>query len=221
MDLKAQNILLTGGDSPKLKIAADFGFRAITTEVSGVTIHLTQVRPAACCGHHPLRVPVRRAPFASETHEDLLRKIASPGPDPCLAGREVPLTAACQDLLTRLLQRDPRPSRDARGLLRHSFIDLDHAPIGRVPGEGQESGAAGGQGGHPAGNSRRQFRLYRLALTYLVPSAALRGAARRRKSSSRDRIYEYMSRAEYLQSEVTQGRPKRPPVAESRWNRLA
>ncbi|PAA70936.1 hypothetical protein BOX15_Mlig008437g1 [Macrostomum lignano] len=238
MDLKPQNILLTGGDSPKLKIA-DFGFAHHLKSDS----HADQVRGSLLYMAPEIVVDRRyspkcdlwsvgiilyeclfgRAPFASETHEDLLRKIASPEPlsvpaVQCLAGREVPLTAACQDLLTRLLQRDPRHRADHAAFFGHSFIDLDHAPSAECLEKGK-SLALRAVKADSGGELEEAFRLYRLALTYLVPALHYEDSAQK-KEQLRDRIYEYMSRAEYLQSEVTQGRPKRPPVAESRWNRL-
>uniref|UniRef100_A0A1I8FKG7 non-specific serine/threonine protein kinase n=1 Tax=Macrostomum lignano TaxID=282301 RepID=A0A1I8FKG7_9PLAT len=190
MDLKPQNILLTGGDSPKLKIA-DFGFAHHLKSDS----HADQVRGSLLymapeiVGIILYECLFGRAPFASETHEDLLRKIASPDPVSvpavqCLAGREVPLTAACQDLLTRLLQRDPPSSRGHAAFFGHSFIDLDHAPSAECLEKGK-SLALRAVKADSGGELEEAFRLVPAGADLPGARAALRGQRAEERAAPR------------------------------------
>lgn len=66
------------------------------------------------------------APFASKTFEDLEKKIRSD--DPIIIPSHPTVSPQCKDLLTRLLQRDPKQRITFEAFFQHSFVDIEHAP---------------------------------------------------------------------------------------------
>lgn len=67
-----------------------------------------------------------KAPYSSKTLQELLDKVSSK--QKIEIPRHSKISSACEDLLTRLLQHDPKNRITFEEFFNHEFIDLKHAP---------------------------------------------------------------------------------------------
>lgn len=146
MDLKPQNILLTGSrKEPKIKVA-DFGFAKIlksTTPSSDASLRgsLLYMAPEIILsgadydgtladmwsvGVIIFECLCGRAPFASRTYDELLLKIAAK--TPVQVQGLVSASRMCISLIEKLLERDPQFRMCFQKFYHHPFLDMEHAP---------------------------------------------------------------------------------------------
>ena len=67
-----------------------------------------------------------KAPYKSETLDELLIKIRSE--TPIVIPNSSRISDLCQDLLAQCLQRDPTKRIEFEDFFRHHFLDLEHVP---------------------------------------------------------------------------------------------
>lgn len=146
MDLKPQNILLTGARSdPKIKVA-DFGFARIlkstsTSSDASLRGSLLYMAPEIVLsgtnydetladmwsvGVILYECLVGRAPFASRTYDELIEKITDKRP--IEVKDNVQASTMCVSLIQKLLERDPRFRLCFKKFYHHPFLDMQHAP---------------------------------------------------------------------------------------------
>lgn len=214
MDLKPQNILLSSsssGNHPVLKLA-DFGF---AQHLGEGTKDLKKIRGSPLYMAPEMferksfdaRVDLwsigvilfeslfGKAPFASETYEELVAKITKPG-EIFFPWEGKNISNDCRNLLKSLLNRDPDRRISFDEFFNHPFIDLDHAPSSDSLAKGnfliREAEIAENQG-KPA----KSVRFYCRALEYFLP--ALQFTERpETKARLRAEIQRYIQRAETL-----------------------
>ena len=146
MDLKPQNILLTGSKKePKIKVA-DFGFAKIlknTAPNSDASLRgsLLYMAPEIILSKEEYDGTLAdmwsvgvilfeclcgRAPFASRTYDELLQKIAAK--TPVQVQGVVGAGKMCVSLIEKLLERDPKFRLCFKKFYHHPFLDMEHAP---------------------------------------------------------------------------------------------
>lgn len=134
------------------------------------------------------------APFASKTFEELEQKIIS-NEDvviPC----HPHVSPQCKDLLTKLLQRDPKQRISFDNFFSHSFVDLEHAP-------GPESLTKAISIVKKAiefdrtGDFKAAVQSYCSAVEYFIPAVEYE-KDHNKKAAIRMKIKQYVSRAEQL-----------------------
>ncbi|XP_059512969.1 serine/threonine-protein kinase ULK3 isoform X10 [Myotis daubentonii] len=224
LDLKPQNILLSSLEKPHLKLA-DFGFSQHMSPwdekhvLRGSPLYMAP--EMVCRRQYDARVDLwsvgvilyealfGQPPFASRSFTELEEKIRS--------NRviELPLrpqlSPDCQDLLRRLLERDPGRRISFQDFFAHPWVDLDHMPS-------EESLARAAMLAVQAvkkdqeGDAAAALSLYRKALDFLVP--ALRWSSHepplfadevdaQRKEAIKAKVRQYVSRAEELKAIVS------------------
>ncbi len=218
MDLKPQNILLTRSSSgrtsgPILKLA-DFGFaqkftnEEIKTALRGSPLYMAPEMVLERC--YDAKVDLwsvgvilyeclfGRAPYKSETIEQLLVKIKTDVP---IVVPNDSISDSCHDLLTRCLQRDPTRRIDFEDFFNHDFIDLEHLPCEENHVKVKELIAKAVKLDKANESPEEALGLYKAALEYLVP---LMKAERNetKKGQLRKRVDLYMKRAEELKKEL-------------------
>lgn len=143
MDLKPSNLLIKGTNPPILKVA-DFGFAQHLEKDSkdrglkGSPLYMapeiflsdqyTAKADLWSIGVILYEAIFGRAPFSSETLEQLVVKIKEDVPVVIPASNK--LSVDCRDLLTRCLVRCPEKRIDFPDFFSHPFLDLEHLPDG-------------------------------------------------------------------------------------------
>jgi len=181
MDLKPQNILLTGGSRPRLQLA-DFGFaQKFSTDQTKTSLRGSPLYMAPemilkrkydakvdlwSTGVIMYECLFGRAPYKSSTVDELMVKIVDDAP---ISIPDSPkISDTCCDLLTRCLTRDPVSRIDYPEFFQHKFLDLEHMPT-----EESEARALslleGARKLEKDGLTAQALDAYRSALDFLVP----------------------------------------------------
>ncbi|XP_063679203.1 serine/threonine-protein kinase ULK3-like isoform X3 [Bolinopsis microptera] len=224
MDLKPQNILLTGSKKePKIKVA-DFGFAKILktsapssdaslrgsllymapeiilsrSEYDGTLADMWSVGVMifeCLCG---------RAPFASRTYDELLNKIAAK--TPVQVEGAVSASKMCISLIEKLLERDPQFRLCFQKFYHHPFLDMEHAPTpSSLPAARdlvEEAVCRDNEGDY-----ENAIRLYTKSLDHFMAAIHYEDSEER-KDALRGKVTKYMSRAEELKTLLREGRPR-------------
>lgn len=141
-----------------------------------------------------------KAPYKSETLEQLLIKIQSEAP--IVIPRSTRISESCRDLLTRCLERDPSKRIDFEDFFQHDFLDLEH-----LPSEESHDKAVTLINQAVKLDQDKQLEealeLYRAALEYLVPIVQLERNVVK-KAALRKKADQYVQRAETIKKELGQ-----------------
>ncbi|MCJ8733110.1 hypothetical protein PDJAM_G00219210 [Pangasius djambal] len=210
LDLKPQNILLSGN---VLKLA-DFGFAQYMSpwdEQSSLRGSPLYMAPEIVCRRqYDARVDLwsvgvilyealfGRAPFASRSYAELEEKIRSDKPIELPAGARV--SRDCRDLLLRLLERDPDSRISFDEFFLHPFVDLEHMACAESLDKAKELVLQAVQKDQ-AGEKAAALSLYCSALEHFVPAIHYE-TDRQRKEALRQKVNQYVSRAEELKALV-------------------
>ncbi|MCI4378989.1 hypothetical protein PGIGA_G00222530 [Pangasianodon gigas] len=210
LDLKPQNILLSGN---VLKLA-DFGFAQYMSpwdEQSSLRGSPLYMAPEIVCRRqYDARVDLwsvgvilyealfGRAPFASRSYAELEEKIRSDKPIELPAGARV--SRDCRDLLLRLLERDPDSRISFDEFFLHPFVDLEHMASAESLDKAKELVLQAVQKDQ-AGEKAAALSLYCSALEHFVPAIHYE-TDRQRKEALRQKVNQYVSRAEELKALV-------------------
>lgn len=226
MDLKPQNILLSGSKKePRIKVA-DFGFAKILKETSPGPNEddswrgsLLYMAPEIILSSIPYDETLAdmwsvgvilfeclcgRAPFASRTYDELLAKIKDKNPVP-VEGLEG-VSTLCVSLIRKLLERDPAYRLCFQKFYHHPWLDMVHAPTpSSLPAARdlvEEAVCC-----DTSGEYEKAIRLYTQSLNHFLAAIHYENAEER-KAALRAKVTKYMSRAEELKSLVRDGRPR-------------
>ncbi|KAK3549180.1 hypothetical protein QTP70_034099 [Hemibagrus guttatus] len=210
LDLKPQNILLSGN---VLKLA-DFGFAQYMSpwdEQSSLRGSPLYMAPEIVCRRqYDARVDLwsvgvilyealfGRAPFASRSYAELEEKIRSDKPIELPPGSRV--SRDCRDLLIRLLDRDPDSRISFDEFFLHPFVDLEHMASAESLDKAKELVLRAVQKDQE-GDKAAALSLYCSALEHFVPAIHYE-TDRQRKEALRQKINQYVSRAEELKALV-------------------
>ncbi|XP_020600880.1 serine/threonine-protein kinase ULK3-like [Orbicella faveolata] len=209
MDLKPQNLLLSARQNPVLKLA-DFGFaQYLHSEEETQTIRgspLYMAPEMICSMKYDARVDLWSvgvilyealfgiAPFASGSFAELEKKIRSSDPITLPVGSKV--SPDCQDLLLALLQRDPLARISFEEFFAHPFLDLEHVPSPlclekaiKLVTEAIKM--------DDASELKEAAKLYCEAMAFFLPAIEYEKDPQM-KTRLRERVNQYMSRAEEL-----------------------
>uniref|UniRef100_A0A8C8CQG6 Serine/threonine-protein kinase ULK3 n=1 Tax=Oncorhynchus tshawytscha TaxID=74940 RepID=A0A8C8CQG6_ONCTS len=211
LDLKPQNILLSGS---VLKLA-DFGFASYMSpwdERSALRGSPLYMAPEMVCRRqYDSRVDLwsvgvilyetlfGRAPFASRSYAELEEKIRSDKPIELPAGARV--SRNCRDLLLRLLDRDPDTRLTFTQFFSHPWVDLEHMPNAESLGKAKDLVLKAVQKDQE-GDRSAALSLYCSALEHFVPAIHYE-TDRLRKDALRQKVSQYVSRAEELKALVS------------------
>ncbi|XP_064846990.1 serine/threonine-protein kinase ULK3-like isoform X1 [Oncorhynchus masou masou] len=211
LDLKPQNILLSGS---VLKLA-DFGFASYMSpwdEQSALRGSPLYMAPEMVCRRqYDSRVDLwsvgvilyetlfGRAPFASRSYAELEEKIRSDKPIELPAGARV--SRNCRDLLLRLLDRDPDTRLTFTQFFSHPWVDLEHMPNAESLGKATDLVLKAVQKDQE-GDRSAALSLYCSALEHFVPAIHYE-TDRLRKDALRQKVRQYVSRAEELKALVS------------------
>ncbi|XP_063044304.1 serine/threonine-protein kinase ULK3 isoform X2 [Engraulis encrasicolus] len=210
LDLKPQNILLSGS---VLKLA-DFGFAQYMSpwdEQSSLRGSPLYMAPEMVCRRqYDSRVDLwsvgvilyealfGRPPFASRSYAELEEKIRSDKPIELPPGARV--SRHCRDLLLRLLERDPEARITFAQFFGHPFVDLEHMPSSESLGKAKELVLQAVQKDQE-GERSTALSLYCSALEHFVPAIHYENDMQR-KEALRQKVKQYVSRAEELKALV-------------------
>ncbi|KAM8876692.1 serine/threonine-protein kinase ULK3 [Synchiropus picturatus] len=210
LDLKPQNILLSGS---VLKLA-DFGFAQYMSPWDEKSVlrgsPLYMAPEMVCRRQYDSRVDLwsvgvilfealfGKAPFASKSYAELEEKIRSNQPIELPPG--VKVSKECRDLLLRLLERNPDARITFAEFFTHPFVDLEHMPSAESLGKAKKLVMQAVQKDQE-GDRTTALSLYCSALEHFVP-AIFYETDRQRKDSLRQRVSQYVSRAEELKALV-------------------
>ncbi|XP_041755165.2 serine/threonine-protein kinase ULK3 isoform X1 [Coregonus clupeaformis] len=210
LDLKPQNILLSGS---VLKLA-DFGFASYMSpwdEQSALRGSPLYMAPEMVCRRqYDSRVDLwsvgvilyetlfGRAPFASRSYAELEEKIRSDKPIELPVGARV--SRNCRDLLLRLLDRDPDTRLTFTQFFSHPWVDLEHMPSAESLGKAKDLVLKAVQKDQE-GDRSAALSLYCSALEHFVPAVHYE-TDRLRKDALRQKVSQYVSRAEELKALV-------------------
>lgn len=210
LDLKPQNILLSGN---VLKLA-DFGFAQYMSPwdeqhaLRGSPLYMAP--EMVCRRHYDARVDLwsvgvilyealfGRAPFASRSYTELEEKIRSEKPIELPSGARV--SRDCRDLLLRLLERDPDARITFHEFFLHPFVDLEHMPSAESLVKAKALVMQAVQKDQD-GQRSAALSLYCSALEHFVPAIHYE-TDRLRKEALRQKVNQYVSRAEELKALV-------------------
>uniref|UniRef100_A0A8C7SDQ8 Serine/threonine-protein kinase ULK3 n=1 Tax=Oncorhynchus mykiss TaxID=8022 RepID=A0A8C7SDQ8_ONCMY len=211
LDLKPQNILLNGS---VLKLA-DFGFASYMSpwdEQSALRGSPLYMAPEMVCRRqYDSRVDLwsvgvilyetlfGRAPFASRSYAELEEKIRSDKPIELPAGARV--SRNCRDLLLRLLDRDPDTRLTFTQFFSHPWVDLEHMPNAESLGKAKDLVLKAVQKDQE-GDRSAALSLYCSSLEHFVPAIHYE-TDRLRKDALRQKVSQYVSRAEELKALVS------------------
>ncbi|XP_028293441.1 serine/threonine-protein kinase ULK3 isoform X1 [Gouania willdenowi] len=210
LDLKPQNILLSGS---VLKLA-DFGFAQYMTpwdEQSSLRGSPLYMAPEMVCRRqYDSRVDLwsvgvilyealfGRAPFASKSYTELEEKIRSN--QPIELPPRIRVSKDCRDLLLRLLDRNPDTRITFAEFFTHPFLDLEHMPSAESIVKAKELVMQAVQKDQE-GERSAALSLYCSALEHFVPAIHYE-TDRQRKDALRQKVRQYVSRAEELKALV-------------------
>ncbi|CAL1604357.1 unnamed protein product [Knipowitschia caucasica] len=208
LDLKPQNILLSGS---VLKLA-DFGFAQHMSPWDEQSVlrgsPLYMAPEMVCRRQYDSRVDLwsvgvilyealfGRAPFASKSYSELEDKIRSNQPIELPSGTRV--SKDCRDLLLRLLERNPDARITFAEFFSHPFVDLEHMPSVESLGKAKDLVMQAVQKDQE-GDRSAALSFYCTALEHFVP-AIYYETDRLRKDSLRQKVSQYVSRAEELKA---------------------
>ncbi|XP_047678614.1 serine/threonine-protein kinase ULK3 isoform X2 [Tachysurus vachellii] len=139
-----------------------------------------------------------RAPFASRSYAELEEKIRSDKPIELPAGARV--SRDCRDLLLRLLERDPDSRISFDEFFLHPFVDLEHMASAESLDKAKELVLRAVQKDQE-GEKAAALSLYCSALEHFVPAIHYE-TDRQRKEVLRQKVNQYVSRAEELKALV-------------------
>ncbi|XP_023608885.1 serine/threonine-protein kinase ULK3 isoform X5 [Myotis lucifugus] len=220
LDLKPQNILLSSLEKPHLKLA-DFGFSQHMSPwdekhvLRGSPLYMAP--EMVCQRQYDARVDLwsvgvilyealfGQPPFASRSFTELEEKIRS--------NRviELPLrpqlSPDCQDLLRRLLERDPGRRISFQDFFAHPWVDLDHMPseeslaratilVVQAVKKDQEGDAAAA------------LSLYCKALDFFVPALHYEVDAQRKEAIKAKALLRQGASAQDLLREMARDKPR-------------
>ncbi|XP_072236239.1 serine/threonine-protein kinase ULK3 isoform X1 [Leuresthes tenuis] len=208
LDLKPQNILLSGS---VLKLA-DFGFAQYMSPWDEQSVlrgsPLYMAPEMVCRRQYDSRVDLwsvgvilyealfGRAPFASKSYAELEEKIRSNQPielpKPCRVSKD------CRDLLLRLLERNPDTRMTFAEFFTHPFVDLEHMPSADSIVKAKELVLQAIQKDQE-GEKSAALSFYCSALEHFVPAIHYE-TDRQRKDALRQKVKQYVSRAEELKA---------------------
>lgn len=210
LDLKPQNILLSGS---VLKLA-DFGFAQYMSPWDEQSVlrgsPLYMAPEMVCRKQYDSRVDLwsvgvilyealfGRAPFASRSYAELEEKIRSNQPIELPPGAKV--SKDCRDLLLRLLERNPDARITFAEFFTHPFVDLEHMPSTESLGKAKNLVMQAVQKDQE-GDRSSALTLYCSALEHFVPAIHYE-TDRLRKDALRQKVSQYVSRAEELKALV-------------------
>ncbi|XP_019912022.2 serine/threonine-protein kinase ULK3 isoform X2 [Esox lucius] len=210
LDLKPQNILLSGSI---LKLA-DFGFASYMSPWDEQSVlrgsPLYMAPEMVCRRQYDSRVDLwsvgvilyetlfGRTPFASRSYAELEEKIRSDKPIELPAGARV--SRNCRDLLLRLLERDPDTRITFTQFFSHPWVDLEHMPDAESLGKAKELVLKAVQKDQE-GQRSAALSLYCSALEHFVPAIHYE-TDRQRKDALRQKVSQYVARAEELKAMV-------------------
>ncbi|XP_035595789.1 serine/threonine-protein kinase ULK3-like isoform X2 [Oncorhynchus keta] len=140
-----------------------------------------------------------RAPFASRSYAELEEKIRSDKPIELPAGARV--SRNCRDLLLRLLDRDPDTRLTFTQFFSHPWVDLEHMPNAGSLGKAKDLVLKAVQKDQE-GDRSAALSLYCSALEHFVPAIHYE-TDRLRKDALRQKVSQYVSRAEELKALVS------------------
>ena len=217
MDLKPQNILISLNNprinGPVLKLG-DFGFaQHFTSDETKSAIRgspLYMAPEMVLKRHYDAKVDLwsvgvilyeclfGRAPYKSDTLEELLIKVKSD--HPIVIPKGVGISKSCRDLMSRCLERDPVKRIDYEDFFAHEFLDLEH-----LPSEESHAKAVqlidGAVSLDNAGKLQEALVVYKSALEYLIPMI-VRERNVTTKSALQKKADQYMNRAEVIKCEL-------------------
>uniref|UniRef100_A0A8C1TYJ7 Serine/threonine-protein kinase ULK3 n=1 Tax=Cyprinus carpio TaxID=7962 RepID=A0A8C1TYJ7_CYPCA len=209
LDLKPQNILLSGN---VLKLA-DFGFAQYMSPwdeqqaLRGSPLYMAP--EIVCRRYYDARVDLwsvgvilyealfGRAPFASRSFTELEEKIRSEKHIELPSGARV--SRDCRDLLLRLLERDPDRRITFDEFFLHPFVDLEHMPS--AESLGKKALVLQAVQKDQDGERSAALSLYCSALEHFVPAIHYE-TDRQKKEALRQKVNQYVSRAEELKALV-------------------
>ncbi|KAM3876908.1 serine/threonine-protein kinase ULK3 [Diretmus argenteus] len=210
LDLKPQNILLSGS---VLKLA-DFGFAQYMSPWDEQSVlrgsPLYMAPEMVCRRQYDSRVDLwsvgvifyealfGRAPFASRSYAELEEKIRSDKPIELPPGARV--SRDCRNLLLRLLERNPDARLTFAQFFSHPFVDLEHMPSAESLGKAKELVLQAVQKDQE-GERSAALSFYCSALEHFVPAIHYE-TDRLRKDALRQKVSQYVSRAEELKALV-------------------
>uniref|UniRef100_A0A8C1DSA0 Serine/threonine-protein kinase ULK3 n=1 Tax=Cyprinus carpio carpio TaxID=630221 RepID=A0A8C1DSA0_CYPCA len=226
LDLKPQNILLSGN---VLKLA-DFGFaqymspwdeqqalrgsplymapemvcrryydaRVDLWSVGVILYDLYDFLPSVEQNYENEKALFGRAPFASRSFTELEEKIRSEKHIELPSGARV--SRDCRDLLLRLLERDPDRRITFDEFFLHPFVDLEHMPSAESLGKAKALVLQALQKDQD-GERSAALSLYCSALEHFVPAIHYE-TDRQKKEALRQKVNQYVSRAEELKALV-------------------
>nr|XP_046205047.1 serine/threonine-protein kinase ULK3-like isoform X3 [Oncorhynchus gorbuscha] len=140
-----------------------------------------------------------RAPFASRSYAELEEKIRSDKPIELPAGARV--SRNCRDLLLRLLDRDPDTRLTFTQFFSHPWVDLEHMPNAGSLGKAKDLVLKAVQKDQE-GDRSAALSLYCSSLEHFVPAIHYE-TDRLRKDALRQKVSQYVSRAEELKALVS------------------
>uniref|UniRef100_A0A672ZB25 Serine/threonine-protein kinase ULK3 n=1 Tax=Sphaeramia orbicularis TaxID=375764 RepID=A0A672ZB25_9TELE len=210
LDLKPQNILLNGS---VLKLA-DFGFAQYMSPWDEQSVlrgsPLYMAPEMVCRRQYDSRVDLwsvgvilyealfGRPPFASRSYAELEDKIRSNQAIELPPGARV--SKDCRDLLLRLLERNPDARITFAEFFTHPFVDLEHMPSVESLGKAKDLVLQAVQKDQE-GERSSALSLYCSALEHFVPAIHYE-TDRQRKDALRQKVSQYVSRAEELKTLV-------------------
>lgn len=139
-----------------------------------------------------------RAPFASKSYTELVEKIRSNQPIELPPGARV--SKDCRDLLLRLLERNPDARITFAEFFNHPFVDLEHMSSAESLAKAKEMVLQAVQKDQE-GQRSAALSLYCSALEHFVPAIHYE-TNRQRKETLRQKVNQYVSRAEELKALV-------------------
>lgn len=213
MDLKPQNLLLSSRENPILKLA-DFGFaQYLHSEEETQTMRgspLYMAPEMICSSKYDASVDLwsvgvilyealfGMAPFASGSFAELEMKIRSSEPITIPVGSKV--TPDCQDLLLALLQRDPLARVSFDDFFAHPFLDLEHVPSPSCLEKAVKL-VMDAIKMDEEGNLKEAAGLYCDAMAFFIPAIEYEKDPEKKKRL-RERVNQYMNRAEELKQRL-------------------
>ena len=213
MDLKPQNILLSSGKNPTLKLA-DFGFATYfapeetKSSIRGSPLYMA---PEMVLDHkYDAKVDLwsigvilfeclfGKAPYKSSSYDELILKIKEDRP--IAIPRDPKVSSSCRDLLQRCLNRDPSERIGFEDFFNHPFLDLEHFPSDESYAKAL-SIADQAKTKDNEGSAEEALDLYKSALEYMVPLIQMERSGSK-KENLRRKADVYIQRAEQLKSQI-------------------